>query len=257
MGTIVGDDGAGNKIGVAPEASWIGCRNMDDGFGVESTYLECFQYFLAPYPIGGNQETDGKPEMAPHVINNSWGCPDSEGCRGGEFIEAIRALHAAGIMVVVSAGNDGPDCASVNSPPAIYADDVISVGAMNSSVSGIAYFSSRGPSTYTNGLAPTIAAPGENIRSALSGSPNSYGRLSGTSMAGPHLAGVVALLWSAKPELIGDIERTKDVIYKSAKPMTSQQTCGNFPGSQIPNAVFGYGLVDVYNAIKSVTTEEK
>ncbi|MBU0704264.1 MAG: S8 family serine peptidase, partial [Chloroflexi bacterium] len=80
MGTIVGDDGADNQIGVAPGARWIGCRNMDQGAGTPATYIECFEFFLAPYPVGGNTITDGVPSLAPHVINNSWTCPLEEGC---------------------------------------------------------------------------------------------------------------------------------------------------------------------------------
>lgn len=53
MGTVVGDDGNGNQIGMAPGAQWIGCRNMNQGNGTPATYLECFEFFLAPYPVGG------------------------------------------------------------------------------------------------------------------------------------------------------------------------------------------------------------
>src|SRR4030095_13252977 len=47
-GTTSGDDGAGNQVGVAPGAKWIGCRNMDQGNGTPATYSECFQFFIAP-----------------------------------------------------------------------------------------------------------------------------------------------------------------------------------------------------------------
>ena len=49
IGTVVGDDGAGNQIGMAPGAKWIGCRNMASGIGTPARYLECFEFFLAPY----------------------------------------------------------------------------------------------------------------------------------------------------------------------------------------------------------------
>jgi hypothetical protein len=78
-GTMVGDDGAGNQIGVAPGARWIACRNMNQGDGQPSTYIACNQYFLAPYPHGGDPELDGDPEKAPDIVNNSWDCPPSEG----------------------------------------------------------------------------------------------------------------------------------------------------------------------------------
>lgn len=253
MGTIVGDDGKKNRIGVAPEAKWIGCRNMDRGVGKASTYLECFQFFLAPHPVGGNAWTEGDPAKAPHVINNSWGCPPNEGCTGGEFVDAIRALRAAGIMVVVSAGNEGSRCGSVKNPPGTYAGELISVGSYNHRSGRISYFSSRGPSSWSKGLAPDIVAPGSGIRSSVPSSRgDGYSSMSGTSMAGPHVAGVVALLWSAKPQLIGQIEKTMQILKTTAQPKTSRQSCGNFPGDKIPNAVFGYGLIDAFAAIQSV-----
>jgi serine protease AprX len=253
MGSILGDDGAQNKIGVAPEAKWIGCRNMDRGVGIASTYIECFEFFLAPYPKGGDPKVDGMPEMAPHIINNSWACPPSEGCKGDEFVDAIQALHAAGIIVVVSAGNEGPGCSSVANPPGNYLE-VTSVGAYDHRSGDIADFSSRGPST-RGGLAPSIAAPGRNIRSAVpSGGINGgqYDYKSGTSMAGPHVAGVIALLWSARPELIGKIDETVGILYRGARPKTSTQSCGSYPGNRVPNAVFGHGYVDAYQSIRAL-----
>ncbi|HUS16197.1 MAG TPA: S8 family serine peptidase, partial [Chloroflexia bacterium] len=76
-GTTVGDDGAGNQIGVAPGATWIGTRNMNANLGSPATYTESFQWFIAPTDLAGNNPN---PALRPHVINNSWGCPDSEGC---------------------------------------------------------------------------------------------------------------------------------------------------------------------------------
>jgi len=77
MGTMVGDDGGANQIGMAPGARWIGCRNMEEGWGTPATYAECYQWFIAPTDLN-DQNPD--PAMAPHVINNSWACPPSEGC---------------------------------------------------------------------------------------------------------------------------------------------------------------------------------
>jgi subtilisin family serine protease len=251
MGTMVGADGGKNNIGVAPEAKWMGCRNMNKGVGTVSTYLECFEFFLAPYPQGGDPQKDGRPDLAPHVINNSWGCPESEGCKGPEFLQAVRAMHAAGIMVIAAAGNDGSGCSSVVDPPGNYSGELISVGAYNRYTSDIAFYSSRGPSNWNGGLAPVLVAPGTLIRSAINEGPNSYDEKAGTSMASPHVAGIVALLWSARPELIGQIQKTAEILTTTAKPMQSSQSCGSFPGHQIPNAVFGYGMVDAYKAITS------
>lgn len=253
MGTMVGDDGAGNQVGMAPKAQWIACRNMDAGKGTPSTYLDCFEFFLAPYPLTGNPLRDGDPTKAPHVMNNSWGCPKVEGCEGDEFLSALKALRASGVFVVASAGNDGGACSTIKDGPAYHSDDTFSVGAVDHRSDKIASFSSRGPSTFDNKLGPDISAPGVGIRSSVPGGKFAGGFMwSGTSMAGPHVVGGVALLWSAKKDLIGKIKETSDVLAKTADGKTSTQTCGNIPGTSIPNNTFGYGIMNIYNAVKSV-----
>src|SRR5690606_24303964 len=104
-------------------------------------------------------------------------------------------------------------------------------------------------SRWDGSLAPNISAPGYMIRSAIPG--NRYASMSGTSMASPHVVGVVALIWSARPELIGQVQTTRDLIFQSAMPKTANQTCGKFDGSAIPNAVYGYGAINAYQAISN------
>ncbi|MCB0633615.1 MAG: S8 family serine peptidase, partial [Lewinella sp.] len=179
MGISVGDDGQGNQIGVAPGAQWIACRNMERGYGSPATYLACFEWFLAPTDLDGN---DPKPELAPHVINNSWGCPTFEGCtidNWGILETAVENLRAAGVVVIVSAGNDGPDCGSVNDPSAIF-QGAFAVGATNSTDT-LANFSSRGPVTVDGSgrIKPDVVAPGVTIRSARRN--NAFAVSSGTS----------------------------------------------------------------------------
>ena len=82
-GTAIGDDGMGNQIGMAPGAKWIGCRNMDDGNGTPARYIECMEWFIAPYPLGCTPN-EGDPTKAPDITINSWGCPVSEGCTTGD-----------------------------------------------------------------------------------------------------------------------------------------------------------------------------
>ncbi len=254
MGTIVGDDGGVNRIGVAPDARWIGCRNMRRGLGNPGSYAECMEFFLAPFPLGGDAFTQGDVALSPHVINNSWGCPPEEGCEADTLEPAVDALHAAGIMMVVSAGNSGPDCGSVGTPPAHYAT-AFSVGATNDA-GYVTSFSSRGPADAL--LKPDISAPGSWVRSSI---PNGrYGAASGTSMAGPHVAGLVALLWSANAELIGDIDATARVICETARPRsvstlcpvatweTSDCACGGITG--VPNNVYGCGLIQADAAVQ-------
>jgi serine protease AprX len=251
MGTIIGDDGQGNQIGVAPGAKWIACRNMDSGMGTPQQYIECFQWFLAPWPQNGDPIKDAKPDMAPHVINNSWGCPLKEGCEGNEFERVLKALKSAGILVVASAGNDGSSCATINNGPAYHSDLVLSVGAIDHRDDSIAYFSSRGPSVFDKKVGPQVTAPGVDVRSAVkSGGYAEYG-WSGTSMAGPHLVGLVALLWSADKSLIGKIDETLDIINDKAEAKTSDQTCGGTPGTARPNNTYGYGIANAFEVVKS------
>ena len=198
IGTAIGDDGAGNQIGMAPGAKWIGCRNMDQGNGTPARYIECMQFFLAPTPVGGGQ---GDPTKAPDITTNSWGCPPSEGCSVTSLQAAVEAQAAAGIMMVVAAGNAGSGCSSVVDPPSFYAASY-TAGALNTGTDTIAGFSSRGPVTAdgSNRIKPDIAAPGTGTRSATNSGDNNYTTASGTSMATPHIAGAMALLWSAIPE---------------------------------------------------------
>ena len=252
-GTTVGDDGAGNQIGVAPGAKWIGCRNMDQGNGTPATYTECFQFMIAPTDLNGNNPD---PTLRPHVLNNSWTCPSSEGCVTGAELEMIvNNTQAAGIFVEASAGNDGSGCSSVADAPAIYSAS-FSTGAIDIN-NTLASFSSRGPSNYYNPplLKPNISAPGVNVRSSVPGSDSSFANNSGTSMAGPHVVGVVALLWSARPQLARDIDATKAVLENSANhsvTVTPPQLCGGtLSSTDIPNNSFGYGRVDALAAVNA------
>ncbi len=254
-GIMVGDDGAGNQVGVAPGAKWIGCRNMDQGNGTPATYTECFQFTIAPTDSAGNNPN---PALRPHVLNNSWGCPASEGCVTRAELETIvNNTQAAGIFVEVSAGNSGSGCSTVQDAPAIYSAS-FSTGAIDIS-NVLASFSSRGPSTFysPNLLKPNISAPGVNVRSTYGSGDTTYVSLSGTSMAGPHVAGVVALLWSARPSLVRNIAATKTVLQNTANPAVTVspiQTCGGTTSTQIPNNSFGYGRVDALAAVNAVPT---
>ena len=123
---------------------------------------------------------------------------------------------------------------------------VFAVGATNSS-DAIAGFSSRGPSTWTGEIKPDVTAPGVSVRSTTPG--DNYGFSSGTSMAGPHVAGAVALLLDARPALLGDLTAIGDLLRSSATPLTSTETCGGVAGSAIPNNTYGHGRIDVWSAI--------
>ena len=245
LGTVLGQNG----IGVAPDATWFACMNLERNLGNPALYLDCMQFMLAPFPHGGDPFVDGDPTRAADVLNNSWGCPEIEGCDPQALLYAAKHLRDAGIFVVVGTGNDGPNCSTVNAPLSLY-DSVFSVGAIDRN-GNMAEFSSRGPVTAdgSNRMKPDIVAPGRDILSALPG--GMYGALDGTSMAGPHVVGVVALLWSADPSLIGDIDRTEQILIETAQPYTGSTSLGCFEGG-VPNAAYGYGVVDVYAAVKEV-----
>lgn len=249
-GTAVGDDGAGQQIGVAPGAKWIACRNMEDGWGKPSTYIECLQFFLAPTDLNGNNPD---PSRRPDAVGNSYGCPPVEGCAPTALSAAVNSVRAAGIFMAVSAGNSGPTCSSVNDPPGL--DDAsITVGStdINDTIAGS---SSRGPVTVDGSgrRKPDISAPGVNVRSAYPYSASGYGSLSGTSMAAPHVGAAVVLLWSALPHLRGQVDATEALLQQTALPRTSAQGCGGDGPTQVPNNVYGHGRLDIAAAFSRLT----
>jgi len=253
MGIMVGDDGVGHQIGVAPGARWIGCRNMEQGVGSPASYLECFEFFLAPYPVNGTP-AEGNPDLAPHVVNNSWSCPPSEGCDPTILEDAVSALRQAGIAVVVSAGNYGSGgCETVLYPPAIYPQS-FSVGAFDHGDDQIASFSSRGPVTYGGHTyhKPEITAPGVSVYSSFPG--GGFGTSSGTSMAAPHVAGGLALLLSAAPELAGDVHALEQLLSLTAEPRLTTAGCGGDGPQDVPNNVWGWGILDLLAAVERLPT---
>ncbi len=247
-GSLVGDDGTGNQVGVAPGAQWIACRNMDAGQGSVALYTACFQFALAPGDANGS---NANPSRAADITSNSWTCwggsPWNEvGCyEPAALLTVTQALRTAGIMVVAAAGNEGPGCSTVGHAPGTY-DGAFSIGAIDST-NAIAGFSSRGPSTYSGHMKPNIVAPGVDVNSSLNG--GGYGPKSGTSMATPHVAGVAALLWSAAPWLRGNVDETEAVLTSTAHALTNATTCGGVPGSSVPNNTFGYGLINAQAAV--------
>lgn len=248
MGTMVGDDGASNQIGVAPGAKWIGCRNMNQGDGTPATYTECFQFFLEPTDLNGQNPDASK---APAVINNSWGCPVSEGCTQPEILESVvNAVVDGGILVVSSAGNSGSSCNTVSTPSAIY-PKTLTIGSTTSSDT-ISSFSSRGAVIVdgSNRLKPDISAPGSSVRSSYNN--GGYTTLSGTSMASPHVAGVAALMFSANPGMIGKPKIIKQVLLRTSLPLTTAQNCSGTPGTSIPNNTFGWGRIDALKAVNEI-----
>jgi hypothetical protein len=226
------------RVGVAPDAQWIGCVNLERNMSSPSLYLDCMQFMLAPYPHGGDAFTDGRPARAPHVLNNSWGCPPLEGCDDTVLRPATAALAAAGIAFVAAAGNTGPACGSLDTPPATD-PSAITIAAVDENRT-VTSFSSRGPA----GPKPDLAGPGEAVLSAMPG--GTYATLSGTSMATPHVAGVIALLWSAHPELVGDLARTQELLRQTAQPARLAQAEAS---CATETAQAGAGIVNAAEAV--------
>ncbi len=252
MGTMLGDDGAANQTGMAPEAEWIACRNLSNGVGAIPTYLECMEFFIAPTKIDGSMPD---PTKAPHVVNNSWGCLEACPPEPNPLRDSLIASRAAGIVYVASAGNDGSNCYTVVNPLARY-PEAFTVGSTTHTTDIISSFSSRGPAaadpqnpTSPLYLKPNISAPGSTVRSSLRASDTAYGSLSGTSMAGPHVAGLVALVISANPALAGDVDRIEDIIEQSAAAKTTTQGCNGDTTTQVPNNTYGWGRIDALAAV--------
>jgi subtilisin family serine protease len=234
MGTAVGDDGLGNRIGVAPEAKWMACKGCSDGATcLGSNLTACAQWIMDPFGNGTGH---------PDVVNNSW----SAGPGNAWFMDLVDSWRAAGIFPAFAAGNSGPSCSTAGSPadyPGSFAGGAID------SLGSVAYFSARGPSSFF-GIKPNVAAPGINVRSSIGTGDSSYTSFSGTSMASPHVAGTVALLWAAQPALRGKVALTERILQDTAARLVTAENCGG-TGSQAPNNTYGYGRLDALAAVST------
>lgn len=240
LGIIVGE-----KRGIAPDSEWIGCVNLARNLANPALYLDCMQFMFAPYPQGGDPFKNGEVTKGAMIVNNSWGCPQVEGCDPGVFEQAVAVLKSAGIFMSAAAGNNGYyGCSSIADPPAIYAD-VFSTGAVDEN-GRISAFSSLGPVNVDgSGRAkPDLLAPGEQVLVSAPGGTYTYS--SGTSFAAPHVSGVVALMWSANPMLIGDIDSTVRILKETAKSYT-----GSLSGCGGVEFEAGAGILDAYAAVQA------
>jgi hypothetical protein len=238
MGTMVGG-APGLEVGVAPGAQWIAsnCINMGTGAAFDNAVIASFQFMADP---DGNA---GTITDVPDVVQNSWGV--NEGFSGyldcdSRWWAAIDNCEAAGVCVTWSAGNEGPGATTLRSPGdrALTPYNCFSVGATDATAPyTIASFSSRGPSGCGGAFAmkPEVSAPGVNTYSCYNN--GSYTTMSGTSMAGPHVAGVVALMRSANPDI--EVNAIKQILMDTA---TDLGTAGE-------DNTYGWGLVDAYEAV--------
>lgn len=230
MGTMAGDDGGTNKIGVAPGVKWIAAKGCEGETCSAATLLAAGQWMLAPTDLAGQNP---RPDLAPDVVNNSWGSPGYSEW----YADVLSSWVQAGIFPAFGIGNDGPDCGTAGYPGGLiqaYSSAAFDVNDV------IAPFSSRGDGA--SYIKPDIAAPGVNVRSSV---PGGYASHSGTSMASPHTAATVALIWAAVPSLRGNVDATREILDFSAvpKPDTSCASAGTV------NEVWGHGKLDAYAAV--------
>ena len=231
MGTMLGDDGGTNQIGVAPGARWIAAKGCETNTCSDAALLASGQWVLAPTDLGGGNP---RPDLRPQIVNNSWG----GGFNDTWYLSTVQAWRAAGMFPAMSNGNSGPAC-STSTSPGDYAE-AYSSGAFD--INNVLYVnSSRGPAA--GRIKPNLTAPGVNVRSSVNG--GGYAAFTGTSMASPHTAGTVALMWSAAPSLIGDFTQTAAILNQTAVD-TSDLTCG---GTAANNNVWGEGKLDALAAV--------
>jgi hypothetical protein len=188
IGTVTGEG-----VGVAPKAKFISAAGLTGQ--VDST-LKSLQWMFAPTKIDG---TSPNPAMAPDVVGMSWWTgPNNEDL----FLESMQDLRAAGIEPVKSAGNKGPGVGTISSPGQF--PELIATAAVDAN-GVVAKFSSRGPAPYPKGSTtpkPDLAAPGVDVISSTPG--NKYAKMSGTSMAQPHMSGAILAVLSKYPTLTHD-----------------------------------------------------
>ncbi len=231
-GTHVAGTIAGNKVGIATEATIIFAKSFAaGGSSGDSGLIHSMQWIFDP-------DNDPNTNDFPQIVSNSWGGEiDLDTIYDVEdfapFLRAIQTWIHGGIIPVFAAGNSGK---SPNGFPGGLPEP-IAVGATAPN-GELATFSSRGPNLWKVGesiltlLKPDISAPGEKITSAYPG--NKYATMAGTSMATPHVSGAIALALQANPKL--KFSDVKKLLLKSSEKKIDTQ--------------FGYGVLNAYEFIK-------
>lgn len=246
MGVIVGLDGAtSDTIGVAPGARWISAAPSLQLHGIETDndILTAYQWLLDP---------DGNPNTAedrPDVVQNSWGVAPEDGYEpcDSRWWRAIDNAEAAGIVTLWPAGDEGPDDLSIVAPAgrSTTATQNFSIAAIDAVNFDFPYpapeYSSRGPTIceapMEAGMKPEVVAPGSFILTSQRGGGLGTS-WSSTYLASAHVAGVVALIREANPDL--DSESIKRLLLETAR--------GIAPG--LEDEIYGRGLVDAHAAVE-------
>lgn len=260
MGTMVGDDGGANQIGVAPGADWMACRGCDTNDCTDQALLACAEFVAAPTDLAGQNPN---PDLRPNAVNNSWG--DCGLSYDDWYQTVVDAWQAAGVYPIFSNGNNSncgypapPGLGTVGNP-ARYGN-VTGVGSSGEQDGLYASHSNWGPSDVpdtinpVSGFAymkPQVIAPGVSIRSSTPGSDNDYqDGWSGTSMSAPHVTGLVALMWQAGPCLVGDYAKTETLIENTAVPVIYDDG-SPITSTNDPNFAAGWGEIDALAAVQA------
>ncbi len=232
MGIMVGSSGV-DTVGVAINAKWISAAVVDI---VGASYIDAFEWAANP---------DGDPNSVgdvPDVINHSWGIT---GIKCQEiFYDIIDNLEALGIVNIFAAGNDGSGAMTIRNPAngaksvsdSLTCFAVGNVSAVNPPA--VQSGSSRGPSDCNGAIKPNVCAPGLSIRSADFG--GGYSIATGTSIAAPHVAGLVALLRQKNPN--ATVDQIKTAILNSTQFRPSP-----------PNNNIGWGVIDCLAALNALS----
>jgi len=263
MGIMLGEDAAKtNQVGMAPDAKWMACLGFNPS-ATDAGLLGCAQFMAAPTKTDG---TVPDPAKHPDVINNSWG--DCQTSYDNWYAGVITSWHAMGIYPVFSTGNasncgysEPPGCSTVGNPGRY--GNVSGIGASTKASGAYATFSNWGPTDDPDTVNPTpgfatlkpqVIAPGDDIRSCYATSDTSYGNMGGTSMAAPHVAGLVALIWEAAPCLKGNYAQTESIIEQTAIAKAYASSCGGEGPGNVPNFATGWGEIDALAAVQLAVT---
>ena len=262
MGTMVGDDGGANQIGIAPGAEWFACAGCPDGSCIDSALLGCGEFITAPTTTDG---TYPNPDMRANIVNNSWG--DCGQSYNNWYEGVINAWLAAGIYPVFSNGNSN-NCKYPSNPPLNTVGNparsgrVTGVGSSNTTGGTYAVHSNKGPTDNLDTINPTdgfdmlkpqVVAPGSYIRSSYNYGDDAYVSMGGTSMSAPHVSGLVALVLQAAPCLIGNYTVVENLIESTATPIIYEDG-SNLTPTNYPNFATGWGEINALAAVQAAST---